>query len=409
MRIVNGVKFKTKLGKGKVGTPYSATLKATSDQKGMRITIKQGKVNIPPVTWPTISLTPVVSGFSLPILVTNAGDGSNRMFIVEQGGTILIYKNNALNGTPFLDITGRVNSGGERGLLSLAFPPNYASVHHFYVFYTDSAGALTISRFGLTGNPDVADATSEQIVLSIPHSDNTNHNGGMLAFGPDGYLYFGSGDGGGGGDGPNNAQNMNILLGKILRIDVETGNPTTYTIPASNPFVGVAGLDEIWASGVRNPWRYSFDRLTGDMYIGDVGQGAWEEVDFQPAGFAGGANYGWHVLEASHCYTPSSGCTPPAAYVPPVAEYNHGSSDSFGCAITGGYVYRGASYPSMVGVYFYSDYCTGRMFAMQNVSGTWVTTQLIDTPYNVSSFGEDEAGNLYVVDLGGAIYQVVSP
>ena len=248
LQIVKGVKFKTKPGKGKVETPYSATLQTTggiapltfsliggalppgltldpatgqisgtptaagtfnfqvrvassggsSAQKDMRIKIKRGKVNIPPVTWPTISLTPVVSGFSLPILVTNAGDGSNRMFIVEQGGTILIYKNNALNGTPFLNMTGRVNSGGERGLLSLAFPPNYARVHHFYVFYTDSAGALTISRFGLTGNPDVADATSEQIVLSIPHSDNTNHNGGMLAFSPDGHLYFGSGDGGGG-------------------------------------------------------------------------------------------------------------------------------------------------------------------------------------------------------------------
>jgi glucose/arabinose dehydrogenase len=378
---------------------------------GSRVNVDAIQVNLNiTVNWPTISLTPVVSGLNAPVLITNAGDGTNRMFIVEKGGTILIYKNNALNSTPFLDITGRVNSAAnERGLLSLAFPPNYASKGHFYVFYTDAAGSLTISRFRLTGDPDVADSTSEQIVLSIPHSDNDNHNGGMLAFGPDGYLYFGSGDGGGGGDAPNNAQNLNVLLGKILRIDVETGNPTTYTIPASNPFVGVAGLDEIWAYGVRNPWRYSFDRLTGDMYIGDVGQDAWEEVDFQPAGFAGGSNYGWHVLEGNHCYNPSSGCTPPAGYVPPVAEYNHGSSDSFGCAITGGYVYRGSSYPSMYGIYFYSDYCTGRMLAMQNVSGTWVTTQLLDTPYNVSSFGEDEAGNLYVVDLGGAIYQIVSP
>ncbi|MEW5939792.1 MAG: PQQ-dependent sugar dehydrogenase, partial [Chloroflexota bacterium] len=309
----------------------------------------------------------------------------------------------------FLDITDRVNdNANERGLLSLAFPPNYASAGHFYVFYTAADGALTISRFGLTF-ANVADPSSEQIVLSIPHSDNTNHNGGTLAFGPDGYLYLGTGDGGGGGDAPNNAQNLNVLLGKIIRIDVETGNPATYTIPPSNPFVGVPGLDEIWAYGLRNPWRMSFDRLTGDLYIGDVGQNAWEEIDFQPAAFAGGANYGWRILEGNHCYNPSSGCAFPTNYVPPVAEYNHGSSDSYGCAVTGGYVYRGATYPSMYGIYFAADYCTGRVFGMQNASNIWFFTQLAQPGYNVSSFGEDEAGNLYVVDLGGAIYQVVSP
>ena len=242
-------------------------------------------------------------------------------------------------------------------------------------------------------------------MLTIPHPGQSNHNGGHLAFGPDGYLYLSVGDGGGGGDPNGNGQNINTLLGKILRLDVETGNPTTYTIPASNPFVGISGADEIWAYGLRNPWRYSFDRLTGALFIGDVGQGNWEEVDYQAFGFAGGANYGWNVLEGNHCYSPSSGCVPPANYVPPVAEYSH----SFGCSITGGYVYRGPLYTSMQGIYFYSDYCSGRIWGLQNLGGTWVTTELEDAPFNVSSFGEDETGNLYVVDLGGTIYLVTSP
>ena len=362
------------------------------------------------VSWPDISLQPFVSGLNRPIFLTHAGDGSNRLFIVEQDGIIRLYKDGALQVTPFLDISGPVNSAGnEQGLLGLAFPPNYASVGHFYVFYTAAGGTLTLSRFSLSGDPDVADPNSGQVVLTIPHGANTNHNGGTILFGPDGYLYWTVGDGGGGGDQPNNAQNINVLLGKVLRIDVETGSPATYTIPASNPFVGVPGLDEIWAYGLRNPWRVSFDRQTGDFYVADVGQDAWEEVDFQPASSTGGENYGWHVLEATHCYNPGSGCVPPVGYVPPVAEYNHGSNDSYGCAITGGYVYRGAAYPSMQGVYFSGDYCTGRVFGMQNVGGAWVFSQLLGTPYNVSSFGEDEAGNLYLVDLGGSIYLVTAP
>ena len=374
---------------------------------GTRVNLDAVEVKLT-VPWPAVSLTPVVSGLDQPVLVTHAADGSNRLFIVEKDGRILIHESGVLNPTPFLDISAQVSSGGERGLLSLAFPPGYAD-NHFYVFYTDNSGDLTLSRFGLTGSPEVADPTSEQIVLVIPHPTYGNHNGGHIAFGPDGYLYFSTGDGGGGGDPNGNGQNINSLLGKLLRLDVETGSPATYTVPAGNPFVGVAGADEIWAYGMRNPWRWSFDRSTGDIYIGDVGQGAWEEVDFQAAGFAGGANYGWNVLEGNHCYSPSSGCVNPPAYVPPVSEYYHGSNDSYGCSITGGYMYRGSAHPAMQGVYFHGDYCTGRLFGLQNVSGAWVFQQLLDTSYNIASFGEDEAGNLYLVDLSGAIYQIVAP
>ncbi len=359
-----------------------------------------------PVNWPIIGLESVVSGLAKPVLVTHAGDGSGRLFIVEKGGTIRIFQGGSLLPTPFLDITARVASAGERGLLSMAFPPDYANKDYFYVFYTNLAGTLTVSRFSLTIDPTAADDTSEQIILSVPHSANANHNGGHIAFSPvDGYLYFSSGDGGGAGDPSNNGQNKNTLLGKILRIDVETGNPATYTVPATNPFVGVAGLDEIWAYGLRNPWRFSFDRLTGDLYIGDVGQGAWEEVDFQSAGFAGGANYGWRIWEGKHCYSPSAGCIAPPAYVPPVAEYSH----SLGCSITGGYVYRGSVHPTMQGIYFASDYCSGRIFGVQNVGGVWVQTELLDTPQSIVSFGEDEAGNLYITAYNGTIYRVVVP
>jgi len=368
----------------------------------------QVKVTIA-VDWPSVSFSPVVGGLNSPVAAVNAGDGSNRLFIVEQPGVIRIYQGGSLLATPFLNITDRVNYDfNERGLLSLAFPPNYDSLGHFYVYYTAADGSLTLSRFGLT-SANVADPNSEQIVLNIPHSDHANHNGGTLAFGPDGYLYLGTGDGGGAGDTSNNAQNLNVLLGKIIRIDVETGSPATYIVPPSNPLVGISGLDEIWAYGVRNPWRMSFDRLTGDLYIADVGQDAWEEVNVQPAAFSGGANYGWHILEGTHCYNPPTGCSAPTAYVAPVAEYNHGSGDSYGCAITGGYAYRGSAYPSMYGIYFAGDYCTGRVFGMQNVGGSWFFTQLAQPGFNISSFGEDEAGNLYMVDLGGGVYQVVSP
>ena len=277
------------------------------------------------VPWPQIVLSERFSGLSQPVHIANAGDGSGRLFVVERGGTIRVIRNGDLLGVPFLDIADRVGSaGGEQGLLSVAFPPDYASQGHFYAYYTDLSGNVVVARYFLTVDPDVADPAGEQVVLSIPHPTYGNHNGGQLAFGPDGYLYAGTGDGGGGGDPFGNAQDPGVLLGKLLRLDVESSSPLTYTIPASNPYTQTAGYrGEIWALGLRNPWRFSFDRLSGDLYIADVGQGSREEVDFQAAAGAGGENYGWNVLEGSLCYDPPSGCTPPSLYVPPVAEYDH--------------------------------------------------------------------------------------
>jgi glucose/arabinose dehydrogenase len=237
---------------------------------------------------PQLALVNPIRGLSSPVGIVHAADGSNRLFIVEQGGRVRVVKNGALLSTPFLDISTRISTGGERGLLGLAFPPGFATSQRFYVYYTNPSGDLVIARYRVSaGSADVADAGTEQIIITIPHPGQTNHNGGQLAFSPqDGFLYAGTGDGGGGGDVPNNAQNTNVLLGKILRLDVEAGNPATYTVPPSNPFVGRAGADEIWAYGVRNPWRFSFDRQTRDLYIADVGQGNYEEIDFQPAASA---------------------------------------------------------------------------------------------------------------------------
>ena len=306
--------------------------------------------------------------------------------------------------TPFLNVSTRISTGGERGLLGLAFPPGFATKQYFYVNYTNSAGNIVIARYRVSsGNADIADFNSEQVVLIVPHPVNSNHNGGQLAFSQrDGFLYIGTGDGGGGGDVPNNAQNPNQLLGKILRIDVETGSPATYTVPASNPFVGSAGFrPEIWALGMRNPWRFSFDRQTNDLYVADVGQGQWEEVNFQPAASFGGENYGWRIMEGLHCFNPSTNCDMTGLTLP-VTEYNHG----LGCSVTGGYVYRGTTYPRMQGLYFYGDFCSGRIWGLRQVSGVWQATELLDTDLGISTFGEDEQGNLYVANYSGTIFSV---
>ena len=362
-----------------------------------------------PLSWPTISLNQVVGGLTQPTSITHAGDNSARIFVTEQPGRIRIIKNDALQTTPFLDITGRIGSpGGEQGLLSVAFPPGYGSAkNHFYVYYTNPVGTLVIARYRPTANPDAADPNSEEIILTIDHPTFGNHNGGQLQFGPDGYLYIGTGDGGGGGDPFRNAQNPAVLLGKLLRIDVESAvTPSTYSIPATNPYVGTPGYrGEIWALGLRNPWRFSFDRQTGDLYLGDVGQGLWEEVNFQPANSGGGENYGWNILEGLHCFDPAVGCIMPLRYSPPVTEYDH-SSD---CSVTGGYVYRGPGNPAMQGIYFYGDICSGKIRGLQRLNGTWFSTLLTTAPFGISTFGEDQAGNLYVADYsGGSIHQITS-
>ena len=355
------------------------------------------------VTWPAISFVPRVGGLVQPVQVTHAGDGSGTLYVVEQGGRIRTLRDGAVGAVPFLDIESRVIAGGEQGLLGVAFPPGYATTGIFYVNYTRAEdGATVIARYHVTQDPDVADPSSEEILLVIDQPF-ANHNGGQVGFGPDGYLYIGTGDGGSGGDPLGNAQDPSSLLGKILRIDVESG-AATYTVPPGNPFAGQAGfLGEIWAMGLRNPWRFSFDRGTGDLYIGDVGQGSFEEVDFQPASSAGGENYGWNIFEGNSCFSGTT-CNP-SGFVLPVAVYDHSGGN---CAITGGTVYRGAAYPAMQGIYFFGDFCSGEIFGLARDGSAWDTALLLDTPAQISSFGEDEAGNLYATDhTGGTVYEIV--
>jgi glucose/arabinose dehydrogenase len=368
---------------------------------------------------PAVTLTQLPGSIDTPVHVTNAHDGSNRLFVVSRSGTIHVFKNGAFLPTPFLDVSSLITCCDERGLLSVAFHPNYASNGFFYVYYVNnlvSPGDITIARYSVSaGNPDVADPSSAVILIVIPHPTNSNHYGGQLFFSPaDGYLYAGTGDGGSGGDPPNNAQNLSVLLGKILRIDVDGSGAVPcgqlaakpYAIPASNPFVGSGHCEEIWAYGLRNPFRYSFDRETSDLLIGDVGQNCFEEIDFQPASSTGGQNYGWHITEGLHCYNTDGTCTPVACnmngLVPPVLEETH---DDGWCALIGGYRYRGSAIPGLVGYYLFSDNCLGDLYAA--LPGTfWTQTLLLGTSLSTSSFGEDEAGELYVCDLGGALYRL---
>jgi len=348
---------------------------------------------------PELELLPVASGLSTPVVVTNAGDGTNRLFIVEKVGRIRIVENGALLATPFLDIDPIVNSGGnEQGLLGLAFHPNYTGTGYFYVNYTDSSGDTVVSRFSVTaGDPNIADPGSEFEILSIVQPF-TNHNGGQIEFGPDGYLYIGMGDGGSGGDPDERAQNLAVLLGKMLRIDIDNSDPPLdYRIPADNPFVGVSGAaEEIWAYGLRNPWRFSFDRTTGDLFIGDVGQNLYEEIDFQPASSAGGENWGWRCYEATHPYN-TSGCGPIGDYEMPILEYSHSSGR---CSVTGGYRYRGVLAPGLRGAYLFGDYCSGDVWAgvYDEMGGSWSAVDLnfTDNLFSLRTFGEDEQGNVFV-------------
>jgi glucose/arabinose dehydrogenase len=341
----------------------------------------------------------VAGGFEAPIGLVDAPDGERRMYVVEQGGRIQTFDGSGRTRT-FLDISERISAGGEQGLLGLEFHPRYASNGRFFVNYSDLEGDTVISAFRAEGT--TADPSSERVLLTVDQPF-ANHNGGQLEFGPDGYLYIALGDGGSAGDPQNNGQRLDTLLGKILRIDVDDRSSGAYGIPRDNPFIGQEDVrGEIWAYGLRNPWRFSFDRDTGDLWIADVGQSAFEEVNREPARIEGGLNYGWRAMEGFACY--ESGCEP-QDYVDPVITYSH----DFGCSITGGYVYRGTEFPNLRGAYIAGDYCSGNVWAIPaNTRRSEDPAPLVDTGFSISSFGEDEAGELYVVDAaGGEILRVV--
>lgn len=345
--------------------------------------------------------TEIVGGLDKPVGLVSPMDGSERLFILEQEGVIRVVQRGVLLRQPFLDIRDRVGSRApEQGLLGLAFHPRFEENGHFYVNYTDANGDTVIARFTVSrGDPNLADVSSEKVLLFVPQP-YPNHNGGAVVFGPDGYLYLGLGDGGSGGDPQGNGQSTQTLLGKILRIDVDRGDP--YAIPSDNPFAQGGGLAEIWAYGLRNPWRITFDRVTGDLYIGDVGQNKWEEIDFLPFGSAGGVNFGWDYREGKHRF---EGIAPPGIdLVDPVAEYDH----SQGCSVTGGVVYRGQALPEWQGVYLYGDYCSGNIWGLlRNSDGTWQNARLFETGLRISSFGEDQAGEAYVLDhASGTVYRL---
>lgn len=336
-----------------------------------------------------------------PTSIANAGDGSNRLFFTTQEGRVWVVKGGTRLGVPFLDIRSRVSHGDERGLLSIVFHPEYADNGYFFVDYTDLQGNTVVSRFEVSDSPDVASPSSETFVIGI-EQPYPRHNGGELQFGPDGYLYIGTGDGGSVGDPGNRAQNLGVLLGKILRIDVDGSSP--YRIPSDNPFRFQAGArEEIWAYGLRNPWRFSFDRNTGDLFIGDVGQSAVEEINFQPSNSDGGENYGWHRMEGSQCYDPPEDCEDGTLRLP-VIEYEHIGG---GRSVTGGYVYRGSDYPQLDGVYFYADWVTEEMFLAKRSGASWMPIGTLDADLQINAFGEDEHGELYVADWHDAdIYRI---
>jgi glucose/arabinose dehydrogenase len=338
----------------------------------------------------------ITAGLSLPVFMTQPLD-DGRIFVVEQGGKIRVIRDGVLQTTPFLDITSRVLSGGERGLLSVAFHPQYATNHFFYVYFTTQTnGDIRIERFTTTANPEVADPASTKLIITAAHSSQSNHNGGLVAFGPDGMLYAGLGDGGGGGDPDGNGQNFNALLGSLLRLDINTTAP--YGIPADNPFVGQAGRrGEIWAKGLRNPWRWAFDAPTGLLYIADVGQGLHEEVNAVVA-TRGGLNYGWNVWEGLSCYNATT-CSA-TGFEPPIIDYGHGPA----CSITGGYVYRGSAIPAIRGHYFYSDFCAGFLRSFRYENGAAVDQKDWGLPSSgVVSFGKDFDGELYIIAGNGIL------
>lgn len=355
---------------------------------------------------PDIAIEPLVDAQTLITSLTHSGDGSGRLFLTTRSGQILIIQNGRLKSQPFLDLTALVDSKSiEQGLLGLAFDPEYALTGEFYVYYTsiEPDNDTFVGRYRVSDDPDRADPGSVEPLLIVDQPAN-NHNGGHLVFGPDGTLYIGLGDGGPGNDPRKFAQNPMSLLGKILRLAVRGEDP--YAIPPDNPYAGSEVVrQEIWASGMRNPWSFSFDRATGDFYMGDVGQEKYEELNFLPAPLAGGANFGWNVLEGLHCFSPAEGCSTDGL-TPPIYTYEHGDA---GCSIIGGSVYRGSAYPELIGTYFFGDFCTGVIRgAQRDPRGVWEIVDLLDTDLAIAAFGEDEVGELYVLDLQGKVFRITA-
>jgi glucose/arabinose dehydrogenase len=350
-----------------------------------------------------VGLELVADGFEQPVQVVDAGDDSGRLFVVEQSGRVRIVREGQVEPEPFLDLSDLVGCCGERGLLSVAFHPDYASSGQFFVDYTDTNGDTVVARYQVSAtDPDRADPASAETILFV-EQPAANHNGGLLLFGPrDRYLYIGLGDGGGGNG--QNGQDLSTLLGKLLRIDIDgTSGDLPYTIPPDNPFVDQPeARPEIWALGLRNPWRFSFDRGTGDLWIGDVGSATYEEVNYQPGTSSGGENYGWDLMEGTACRA-DGGCD---AFVAPVSGFDRDA----GCVVTGGYAYRGSAVPELEGIYLFADYCSGRIWGLvRDASDAWVRLGPVETGLRISSFGEDVTGELYAVDIEGAIYRLLAP
>jgi cysteine-rich repeat protein len=371
------------------------------------ITVSNVCDGITPTPGTNIKLEALPLNFVQPLYLTAPINDFHRLFVVEKGGKIQIVKDGAKLAAPFLDISDQVTGSSEQGLLSMAFHPNFTQNGKFYVSYTDNAGDSVISQFTVSANPDISNE-DEQIILT-QDQPFANHNGGLIKFGPDGFLYIGFGDGGSGNDPQGNGQDKLTFLAKMLRIDVDNGSP--YTIPADNPFAGLSSvLNEIWAIGLRNPWRWSFDRLTGDLYIADVGQNAFEEVDFEPASSAGGINWGWSDMEGNgHCVNNPNCNNAALGFTNPITEYDHNGGR---CSITGGYVYRGCELPDISGTYFYNDFCSSQVFSLQVVGGVATNEQEITAQLSIpsqgASWGEDARGELYVLDLTGVVLKVVA-
>jgi len=352
----------------------------------------------------TLSLEVVAEGLDAPLAIAHTNDGSGRIFVAEQRGTVRMVQDGSVRGEPLLDIADRVRARGEQGMLGIAFHPDFPADPRLFVDYTDRSGTTVVSSFPVDG--ERADATAETVILRIDQP-YANHNGGAIAFGPDGYLYVATGDGGAGGDPHGFGQALDTHLGKILRLDIDASmGEATYSVPADNPFVDrTSARPEIWLTGLRNPWRMSFDRATGDLWIGDVGQNAWEEIDVARAG-QGGLNFGWNRVEGFDCFPPGNGSCETAGMTMPVAVYGH----EFGCSVTGGVVYRGTQQPELAGGYLFADYCSGNVWLLDPAGdGPQDPFLALESRRSISSFGEDEAGEVYATDLsGGALLRIVT-